>query len=159
MIHTDIELNTAQEVKKFILSANERKGRLCGNHKTSQWVIDNWDKIADECFIDHKAKNILRLLELDYIKGSEEFSCASGIAYQTGNQIDYNTEKSEGWGWFHPINFKENDLIEIKRDSLLGISILKGKILKTNDDRWAMIPKGSRTKGYYLTGYDKVRKA
>jgi len=156
--HTDIELNTPDQIKEFVLTVNKRKGELCGNHKISQWVIDNWDKIATECYIDTKAKNLSELLGLNISRGQEGWEALTGIVYTTGHEIDYRKEKADGWVNFNNDDFKENDKAEIKKDGLLGVSVIKGKIIKAHDGRMFFLPKGNRSRGYYLTGYEKLRK-
>ena len=148
-------LNTKRELIDFL--KGPVGSELCWDHIDSGFVRDNWCVIASDCYIETKAKRLAVLLGLDDISG-DDLEKLKGIVYATGKAVDLEKEKADGWFVFSPKieGVKDGVKAELKLEGFMGESFKAGKIT-FGGGRWGFLPKGKRTRGYWLDCSRKIR--
>jgi len=150
-------LNNKKEILEFLDKAAKQDG-LCSDHVVSQYVLDHWDEIATETYLDTKAKNLAKLL------GIEDFKSLTGIIYATGKHRDKQADDAEGWVVAGAVwdQLTEGRQVELKRESVFSVAFganphIQGKVVRQPENRVAILPKGKRTRGFVLGAWEKIR--
>lgn len=158
-----IRLDTEDQIRNFVSTATDRKNILCANHVVSEWVKSHWSEIATECYIDTKARNLAYLLGLEVTPrdngGDQAFNCLKGIVYETGQEIDRQRERAEGWEYVttEKLETLVGQFVEILNDGILGTSTHKLRVLKNHEGKFFFMKPRARNRGLYASQNIKFR--